>query len=107
MKAGAEETGAIKKVPVLMDTETFSTLHFCTLFKITFLLCSPLAFMQDLWFKASFPEYSLPVVTFYPQVMELLFTKPGCVALEEDAEEDGDAACEGHCQAPKAINTDG
>lgn len=72
---------------------------------MTFLPCSPLAFMQGLWFKVGFPEYSLPEVIFCPWMVESLLTELGCVALEKNTEEDGDVACES--QGPNAINTDG
>lgn len=61
---------------------------------MTFSLCSPLALFQDLWFKVGFPKYSLPEVIFCPWIMEALFTKPGCVTLEKNIEEDEDVASE-------------
>lgn len=83
MKAGAEEAGAIKK-SFCFDGYRHSP-HISVLFsKMTFLLCSLPVFMQDLWFQVGFPEYSLPTVIFYPWIMESLFIKPGCVALEKN-----------------------
>lgn len=70
-----------------MDTDIIhTTLLYSS--KMTFLLCSPLALLQDLGFKVGFSEYSLPEVIFCAWIME----SPNL--MEKSTEEDGNVACE-------------